>query len=254
LIGDLDSLPKATLTRVKKANPDLEMIVVQAEKDQTDFELALEYITTKYTNYGRIEVLGSLGGRWDMTISNLLLPFSESYLTPIRQSRLLKGQTLAPPVVIFRDAHWDIFLLSGPGWVVLNPLPIYRRVSLIPISPRVSKVRLSGDFKYPLNDEDLVLGLTRGVSNEMGPAGGNVFVGSGLLIVTVSPLLGPALSFKPAPSQALGWKAIPKKQKSSPASKPSTKATNKKADQKALLSSDQDPDQKPTKPTTKKTK
>jgi thiamine pyrophosphokinase len=209
LVGDLDSLPKATLNRVKKTNPDLELLVYNTDKDQTDFELALEYITTKFSNIGRIEVLCALGGRWDMSISNLLLPFSDCYLSPIRQSRLQKGQTLAPPIVTFRDGNWEIMLLSGPGWTVIKPMPIVRRVSIIPISPRVSKMRLSGDFKYLLNDEDLLQGLTRGICNELGPTGGSIFLHSGQVIVTVSPLFEPGPGFQKFPASIFGWKKLP---------------------------------------------
>ncbi|MDR2366757.1 MAG: thiamine diphosphokinase, partial [Deltaproteobacteria bacterium] len=206
LIGDLDSLPKATFKRAQKNNPEMEVAIFAVEKDETDFELALQYVLNKYANFGRIEVLGALGGRVDMTLSNLLLPYSERYLTPIRQSRLQKGQTLAPPIVTFRDGYWTVLLLSGPGWAVLPPFPVSRRISLIPMSPKASKVRLTGDFKYPLNDEDLFLGLTKGVSNELGPKGGTVFLGAGLMILTISPLLKPGLGFKKTPEPVLAWK------------------------------------------------
>jgi hypothetical protein len=92
-------------------------------------------------------------------------------------------------------------------------MPTVRRVSLIPLSPRVTKVRLTGDFKYPLNDEDLLLGLTRGLSNELGPDGGNIFLTSGQLIVTVSPLHESGPGFKKKPEAMLTWKG-PKKEPS----------------------------------------
>ncbi|MDR1677273.1 MAG: thiamine diphosphokinase, partial [Deltaproteobacteria bacterium] len=118
LIGDLDSLTKLALKRIKKDNPNLETMTFPPEKDQTDFELALDFLVTKFPNFGRIEVLGALGGRWDMTVSNLLLPFSDRFVRPIRQSRMLKGQTLSPPVVTFRDGQWEVLSLSGPGWAI----------------------------------------------------------------------------------------------------------------------------------------
>jgi thiamine pyrophosphokinase len=232
LIGDMDSLAKATLKKVKKANKDLEIVLYNIDKDQTDFDLTLEYIIKKYPNFGRIEVYGSLGGRWDMTVSNLLLPYSERYLTPIRNSRLSKGQTLAPPIMTFRDGYWSVLLLTGPGWTVLNPMPGTRRVSLIPISPRVNRVRLSGDFKYALNDEDLQVGMTKGISNELGPEGGSVFIGSGQLMVTVSHVLVPGPVFKKTPEVLLGFKAPATKSSKSPATTkkaPSAKSPTKKA-------------------------
>ncbi|MDR0620844.1 MAG: thiamine diphosphokinase [Deltaproteobacteria bacterium] len=235
LIGDLDSLPKNTLSKAKKANKDMETILFGTDKDQTDFELALDYVTSKFPSHGRIEVLGSLGGRWDMTLSNLILPFSDRHLAPLRQASLPKGHALASPLVTFRDGYWVITLLSGPGWTVINPMPIDRRVSLIPISPTVTKVRLSGDFKYPLDDDELVFGLTRGISNELGPHGGSVFIGTGLLIVTVSPLLMPGPIFKKAPEAAITWKTpsgrakSPKKAPSAPAAKPSAASASKPA-------------------------
>ncbi|MDR1110816.1 MAG: thiamine diphosphokinase [Deltaproteobacteria bacterium] len=206
LIGDLDSLPKATLRRVMRANPGMELQVHDPDKDETDFELALGLVAGKYRGSGRIEVLGALGGRWDMTLSNLILPLSDRFLSPMRKARLLRGQASSPPLASFRDGPWSLFLLSGPAWLPINPGQGSRRVSLVPLSPRVSRIRLDGCFRYPLDDEDLVLGQTRGVSNELGPGGGNVFLAAGHLLVSVSPLDEDGPAPKKGPSPVLAWK------------------------------------------------
>ena len=95
-----------------------------------------------------ILVLGALGARWDQTLANLLLIASER----------------------FRDV--DIKLMDGEQEIILVREGIAHKitgkpgdiVSLIPLSDHVQGISTEG-LEYPLHDEPLLFGATRGISN-----------------------------------------------------------------------------------------
>ncbi len=144
LIGDLDSLTPAEARRREKAGVTL--IPFPEAKDQTDLELALAYAIDHGAD--EIVILGGLGRRWDQTVGNLLLPAAERYArVPVR---LLDGDD-------------EIEILRGPNDVILNGTT-GDVVSLIPLSDQAEGITTSG-LAYPLRDESLPLGSTRGISN-----------------------------------------------------------------------------------------
>lgn len=72
IIGDLDSIDLKILDFYKEKNVLIEKY--PCEKDYTDFELVLQKIEKEHSEYeGKIYVLGGLGKRMDMTLSNLAL-------------------------------------------------------------------------------------------------------------------------------------------------------------------------------------
>ena len=75
IIGDLDSIEQSVLEYYKNMNCIIEKY--PREKDFTDFELILKKIDViqkdKNIQFEKIYVLGGLGGRVDMTLSNLNL-------------------------------------------------------------------------------------------------------------------------------------------------------------------------------------
>ncbi|MDR1546320.1 MAG: thiamine diphosphokinase, partial [Deltaproteobacteria bacterium] len=180
LLGDFDSLTPAELTRVQAANPRLELEIHPRDKDETDFELALRSLRRRRPDGPDLEVLGGLGGRWDMSLSNLLLPLA-AQLQPSSGRR----QT-----VVFRQALSSIWALNGPTRLSFPPQagPALRRVSLLPLTPAAEGLTLTGDFRWPLTGETLLFGLTRGLSNELGPQGGVLELTAGALLAFVSPL------------------------------------------------------------------
>ncbi|MDR1656219.1 MAG: thiamine diphosphokinase [Deltaproteobacteria bacterium] len=180
LLGDFDSLTEKGVGILKEAFPRLEIRRYNREKDESDFELALKLLDSQNLGHRKIIILGGLGGRWDMTLSNLLLPLAPNF-------KLLSGPPPHPELV-FRDGQWDIHLLSGPTKFVFRPQIGDRRVSLVPLKDKVTGITLSGGFKYPLSNEDLFLGLTRSLCNELDSTGGTLSLTSGTLLVTISPL------------------------------------------------------------------
>ncbi|WP_353892159.1 thiamine diphosphokinase [Proteinivorax hydrogeniformans] len=71
IIGDLDSI---------RAKPKVEVIKHPVDKDKSDFELALEYIS-KFFSHKKLVVFGLTGGRFDHQLFNLFLlkDYSDSF-------------------------------------------------------------------------------------------------------------------------------------------------------------------------------
>jgi thiamine pyrophosphokinase len=179
LLGDFDSLPSKALELLKARHRNLRVETFPKDKDETDFELALRLLDPMARAFSKVTILGGLGGRWDMTLANLLSPLASSL-------GLLEGPR--KPDLAFREGNWSLHLLKGPGELRLSPSGEPRRVSLIPVRGEAEGASLSGAFKYPLARGVLSESLTKGLSNELGHGGGIVSIERGILIVSVSPL------------------------------------------------------------------
>jgi thiamine pyrophosphokinase len=144
LIGDFDSLSSELLAGFEQAGAQI--IRHPARKDFTDLELALQYARS----LGAIDilVLGALGARWDQSLANLLLAASEQFKDI--NIKLIDGEQ-------------EIFLLreGSTHEVTGEPGDI---VSLIPLGDSAQGIRTEG-LEYPLQDEPLIFGATRGISN-----------------------------------------------------------------------------------------
>jgi thiamine pyrophosphokinase len=183
LLGDFDSLEPSALALMRDRNPGLDVRTYPKHKDETDFELALallEPASPSGPDCQRVTILGGLGGRWDMTLANLL--------SPLAANLGLLHRPPPKPDVVFRDGEWDLHLMAGPAELDLGEAPLTRRVSLLPLLGEVAGASLFGLFKYPLESGVLRPGYTRGLSNELEPGGGRLAVRSGALLVSVSPL------------------------------------------------------------------
>ncbi len=142
LVGDMDSVTPAT--RARLASRGIEIRATSADKDQTDTELALEIAAGRGAS--EVWLAAALGGRADHALANLLLPLLARRLGV--RLRLIDGRT-------------EAYLVEGP--VVLDAR-VGDPVSLIPLSPLVEGIMTVG-LRYPLSDEPLVGGATRGISN-----------------------------------------------------------------------------------------
>ena len=144
LIGDLDSVSEQDLAWCK--NLQIEIHQYPKEKDQTDFELALDYALKK--NRDKIIVFGALGGRIDHTLANIGLLGNPDYAD--RDIRIFSNNE-------------DIYFLHSPTTIKGNIGDI---ISLIPWGGPVLGVTTIG-LQYPLSDEDLLPDRSRGISNVM---------------------------------------------------------------------------------------
>jgi thiamine pyrophosphokinase len=162
LVGDFDSLGQATLAALTSGGA--EIFRHPAAKDEIDFELALALVRGR--GFQDIEVLGALGGRWDMTLGNLLLPVSPDF---------------AALRVRFRHGPWSLFVIRGPASVIVEGAP-GDLLSLLPLGEDALGISLSGCL-YPLNRETLAAGRTRGLSNELAGPSASLEFSSGTLMV-----------------------------------------------------------------------
>lgn len=163
LIGDFDSLSQDEIASLGRAGAQL--IQHPARKDETDLELALLY--ANQISVGEVLVLAGLGARWDQTLGNLLL--------------VAHPQLRGLPVS-FLDGDQRIYPLRGETQIEGQPNDI---VSLIPIGGDVTGVTTEG-LEYPLRNETLYFGATRGVSNTLLGKQARVALKEGLLLCIVS--------------------------------------------------------------------
>jgi thiamine pyrophosphokinase len=144
LIGDLDSVSEQDLAWCK--NKQVEIHQYPREKDQTDFELALDYAMKK--SQGNIVIYGALGGRIDHTLANIGLLGNPHYA-----DRDIK--------IFSNNVH--IFFLHSPTTINGNIGDI---ISLIPWGEPALGVTTTG-LQFPLRNEDLLPDRSRGISNVM---------------------------------------------------------------------------------------
>jgi thiamine pyrophosphokinase len=142
IIGDMDSLPEEDQQHFNQMG--VRFIRHSHRKDETDLELAL--LHAREAGVDEVLVLGALGGRWDQTFANLLLP------------------------VYHRLANLDVSYWHAGTWiyVIVQSRTIRgsagQTVSLIPIGGDARGVSTAG-LEWPLEGETLFIGGSRGVSN-----------------------------------------------------------------------------------------
>jgi thiamine pyrophosphokinase len=135
-----------------------------ATKDATDLELALDAAHARRVD--RIVVVGGGGGRLDHFLANALVLASPKFASTRVEVRIGGADV----VVIHADAQ-----LTG----CVGDL-----VSLLPVGGPARGVRTEG-LRYPLRDEDLPPGTTRGVSNEFAVSTARVVIDGGVLLAVL---------------------------------------------------------------------
>lgn len=158
-IGDFDSVDPDALDAVGRAGA--EVVRHAAAKDETDLQLALDHAAECAP--GRVTVLGGHGGRLDHFLANALLLGSPAYA--------------AFEVVAFMGAARVVVVRTS---TVLTGRP-GDLVTLLPVHGPARGVRTRG-LLYPLVDEDLPPGTSRGVSNELTGVEAAVSLTGGVLL------------------------------------------------------------------------
>jgi thiamine pyrophosphokinase len=162
IVGDLDSLSPDIVAEMEAAG--VAICRHPAHKDQTDLELALTLAAAESPD--EILLLTALGGRLDQMLANILLLTRPAY-APARLS-LADGAQWA---TLLR-AHQSILIAGQPG----------DTLSLIPLTPTVSRVTLSG-VEWPLDRVTLSLGSTWTISNTLVLPQAEVQIAEGLVLV-----------------------------------------------------------------------
>ncbi|MEY3019483.1 MAG: hypothetical protein RLZZ272_467 [Actinomycetota bacterium] len=159
LIGDLDSTPLATLGAAALAGT--EVVEHPSDKDATDLELALD--RARDEGAGRVLVIGGHGGRLDHLLGNVGLLAADRY-RGLRLTALLGGAL----VTVVHDAR----ALSGRAG---------ETVTLLAAHGGARGVTTTG-LAFPLADDELLPGSSRGVSNRFLGARAEVRVATGALL------------------------------------------------------------------------
>lgn len=159
VIGDMDSI--SPVLRKKYESLGVVLLYHPKDKDETDLELALRFAVEHYSE--DIGIVGSMGGRVDQLLGNILL--------------------LSNPD--FNGRHIEVLEENQRAWLAENFTVIEGQpgdlVSLIPIKGDVM-IKSTDGLKWPLENDELVFGETRGISNEMVKSVAQVKVNEGTLL------------------------------------------------------------------------
>ena len=158
-IGDFDSVSPAGLAEAEASGA----VIARhpPEKDATDLELALDAAIA--LDPSRILVIGSAGGRLDHLLGSILLLGDARYASATVDACLDDNR---------------LWVIRGERTLEGTPGEI---VSLLPVHGPAEGVTTSG-LEYPLNDETLAAGTSRGVSNVFAAVEAVVSVARGCLI------------------------------------------------------------------------
>ncbi len=165
LIGDMDSIPPWLLRHLTEQGSEIHRF--PAHKDKIDLELAVELAVGRGAQ--DILIFGALGGRWDMSIAAIML---------------LTAPASAGISLTLRDGSTDIRRVHGGEHLTIHGAP-GDTLSLIPLAGPVRGATLSG-LDYPLTDEDIPAGSTRGISNVLTQSQARIDLKEGLLLCIVA--------------------------------------------------------------------
>jgi len=163
VVGDLDSVDPAMLDAAIADGVAVERH--PAAKDATDLELALDAAVDR----GATEVLvvGVGGGRLDHFLGNVLLLASPAFA-----GVSVESYTGAARVAVARGGDAPLTITGAPGSLV----------SLLPVGGPARGI-VTTALRYPLRNEELTPGTSRGVSNELAAEVATVELASGVLLV-----------------------------------------------------------------------
>jgi thiamine pyrophosphokinase len=171
LVGDLDSVEPSAVTAAVARGTTVDRH--PAEKDATDLELAFDAAVARGAR--RVVLVDGGGDRLDHLLGNVLLLASPA-LAGVEAEAFCGTAHLA----VARGGDPPLAIEGLPG----------SYVTLLAIGGPARGITTNG-LRYPLSDEDLAPGTTRGVSNELVADWGSVQLTAGTLLV-VQPFGGAA--------------------------------------------------------------
>ena len=160
-VGDMDSLSEVELSLLEASGAEIQKF--PREKDFTDLELALNYLTERHVQW--IRIVGGLGGRLDQTIGNIYL----LALPALRECDV--------KLVAGKQASWLVY----PGTHTIQGEK-GDTLSLIPMDGAVTNIHTDGLY-YPLQGETLDFGPARGISNVFTRDSVNMTFDRGLMLL-----------------------------------------------------------------------
>jgi thiamine pyrophosphokinase len=163
IVGDFDSADPAVVEAHVERGTTVERH--PAEKDATDLELALD--TAQRRGAERIVIVGGAGGRLDHLLANLLLLGASRY-AGLEIDALVGDARLT----VVRGGEAPISIDGAPGELL----------TLLPLGGDACGITATG-LQYPLTNEDLPAGTSRGVSNVVQSPDASVRLERGTLLV-----------------------------------------------------------------------
>lgn len=159
LVGDLDSISPAGLEQVRRDGGDLREH--PRDKDKTDLELAIEAALEDKPD--RLIVVGLAGGRLDHELANIGVLAAAS-----QDGTDVDGLVGAARLAVIRHSR------TLPG-------ALGETLSLLPLLGTASGVTTTG-LEFPLDNEPLLAGSARGMSNRFVANEATIEVRSGSLL------------------------------------------------------------------------
>lgn len=162
VIGDFDSISLSLQKKLGEKN--IELIKHPRKKDETDFELAIQLALKR--RFNKIIIFGILGDRIDHFLANIFLITKIQTKNPLIKIKIIEGNK-------------EIFILNKEAIIKGK---IGDEVSIIPVSEKLEGLVTEG-LEYKLDNEILLFGSTRGVSNVMKKKSAKVTAVSGIGLI-----------------------------------------------------------------------
>lgn len=173
ILGDFDSLPDGILEDYEKQ--DIEIRCFPPEKDYTDTHLAVMWAMEEGAD--KVTLIGGMGSRFDHSFANV-------GLLSLLLSHGIFGEIIDPNNRIFMidKEHTGTCVLKKRKKQGKEQNRQEEYISLIPYTEKVTGITLTG-FQYPLKNETLTIGISRGISNMLREEEGTIQMEDGILMV-----------------------------------------------------------------------
>lgn len=165
-VGDFDSLTDTELATLQAHLQANEIMHVQAEKDETDTELALLYAQRQQPD--QIKVFGATGGRVDHLLSNLWLMANPVFDAIVEKTQFIDRLNVVSYV---QPGEKEVYQIPGTKYLGFMPLNDVKDFQII-------------DAKYPLSLTDNVAKMWS--SNEFKADIVHISFKTGIVMVTQS--------------------------------------------------------------------
>jgi thiamine pyrophosphokinase len=162
IIGDFDSVTESSLSELQKADDSIQIEKYSTDKDQTDSELALNYLIGK--GIKRVVITGFQGARIDHMLGNLFL--LRKFYADFDELRIIEG-------------NQEIYVISGRAKIIGSKGDT---ISFMPIAGSVN-VSASSGLVYDLSKYSISQTENPGISNVMIDSVATVDIESGMLLV-----------------------------------------------------------------------
>lgn len=160
LVGDLDSISRDALDWINNGRVDVRKF--PPKKDMTDTELAIEFALDKSPS--AITIIGAIGSRMDHSLANIMLLY-----------KIHKVGVKARIINHINDIAITDSNLKIEG-------DVGQSISVVPIGGSAKGVTLEG-LEYPLNNHNIDLDSSLGISNKFAQKEATISVKEGILLV-----------------------------------------------------------------------